>query len=284
MSTASTVPSMAGVAAPGGAGPAGAVARRRFTPDRWLVADTLAMAKRNLRHYLRVPSLVIFSTVTPVMFVLLFTYVFGAAIQVPGVSYVDFLIPGILVQTVAFGAIQTGIGLAEDLSKGMIERFRSLPMSRSAVLTGRTLSDTVRNLFVVLLTIVVGMGVGFRFHNGLLPALAGVAVVVLFGHAFSWISALIGLSVATAESAQSAGFVWVFPLTFASSTFVPVVLMPGWLRAFAEVNPVTHTVYTLRSLFLGGPVATHLRWTVVWMAGILVVFVPLAVWRYRRSA
>jgi len=258
-----------------------AVSRR---PGRWVVADTFAMARRNLRHYVRVPSLVIFSTVTPVMFVLLFTYVFGAAIQVPGLKYVDFLIPGILVQTVAFGAIQTGIGLAEDLSKGMIERFRSLPMARSAVLTGRTLSDTFRNLFVVLLTIVVGILVGFRFHNGFVPAVAGLVLVVLFGFAFSWISALIGLSVATAESAQSAGFVWVFPLTFASSTFVPVVLMPRWLRAFANINPVTHTVNSLRSLFLGGPVFIHLRWTLLWMAGILLVFVPLAVWRYRRSA
>lgn len=251
---------------------------------RWVMADTLAMSKRNLLHYLRVPSLFVFSTITPVMFVLLFVYVFGEAIRVPGMNYVDYLMPGILVQSTAFGATQTGIGLAEDLSHGMVERFRSLPMSRMAVLTGRTLSDSVRNLFVVGLMVVVGLLVGFRFHNGFWPAMSGVALVLLFALAFSWVSAVIGLAVATAESAQSAGFVWVFPLTFASSTFVPVALFPGWLRAFAEVNPVTHTVDALRALFLGGPVATHLRWSVLWLVGILVVFVPLAVWRYRRSA
>jgi ABC transporter DrrB family efflux protein len=254
-------------------------------PLRWTFADAAAMTKRNLYRYIRVPTLLLFSTIQPVMFVLLFTYVFGGAIQVPGVDrYIDYLMAGILAQTVVFGSTQTGVGLAEDLSRGMVDRFRSLPMARSAVLAGRTLSDTVRNLFVVSLMLLVGTLVGFRFHAGVGPALGAVGLALAFGLAFSWISALIGLSVRDVESAQAAGFVWVFPLVFASSAFVPVASMPGWLQGFAKANPITNTVDALRVLCLGGPTVRPVLQAVAWIAGILLVFVPLAVNRYRRAA
>jgi ABC transporter DrrB family efflux protein len=265
-----------------------AVADRRPIPRRplwWTFADAAAVTRRNLYRYVRVPTLLLFSTIQPVMFVLLFTYVFGGAIQVPGVdNYVDFLMAGILVQTVIFGSTQTGVGLAEDMSRGMVDRFRSLPMARSAVLAGRTTSDTVRNLFVVCLMLVVGTLVGFRFHAGVVPAVGAVGLALAFGLAFSWISALIGLSVRDVESAQAAGFVWVFPLVFASSAFVPVDTMPGWLQTFADINPVTITVNALRALTLGGPTARPVLESLAWIAGILLVFVPLAVNRYRRAA
>jgi ABC-2 type transport system permease protein len=258
------------------------LSRRRLW---WTVSDAAVVTRRNLYRYIRVPPLLLFSTIQPIMFVLLFTYVFGGAIQVPGVEhYVDYLMAGILVQTVIFGSTQTGVGLAEDLSRGMVDRFRSLPMARSAVLAGRTLSDTVRNLFVVCLMVVVGTLVGFRFHAGVVPALAAVALALAFGLAFSWISAFIGLSVRDVESAQAAGFVWVFPLVFASSAFVPVDSMPGWLQAFVRANPVTITVNAMRGLTLGGPTIRPLLQSLAWIVGILLVFVPLAVNRYRRAA
>jgi ABC-2 type transport system permease protein/oleandomycin transport system permease protein len=254
---------------------------------RWAVADALTMTWRNLLKYVRVPNLLVFSTIQPVMFVLLFAYVFGGAIEgtlPPGVEYINFLMSGILVQTVIFGSTQTGVGLADDLSRGMVDRFRSLPMARSAVLAGRTLSDTVRNLFVVLLMIAVGSAIGFRFHGGFIPALAGLALAVFFGLAFSWISALIGMSVRDPEAAQAAGFIWIFPLVFASSVFVPVETMPAWLQVFSRNNPISHTADAIRSLTQGGPVWHSLWVSVAWIAAILVVFVPLSVTRYRRSA
>jgi len=250
----------------------------------WVISDAWVITKRNLLQYVRIPSLLVFSTVQPVMFVLLFRYVFGGAINVPGVRYVDFLMPGIFVQTSVFGAVQTGIGLAEDLSKGLIDRFRSLPMARSAVLAGRTASDSVRNLFVILLMTGVGYLVGFRFHTGLIPAAGAILLALAFGHAFSWISASIGLAIRDVESVQAASFVWIFPLTFASAAFVPVQGMPGWLQAFAKANPVTITVNAMRSLTLAHlPVARNLVESIAWIAGLMVVFVPLAVRRYRQS-
>jgi len=247
------------------------------------VGDALVITRRNLVRYLRVPTLLMFSTIQPVMLLLLFTYVFGGAIKLPpGLEYIDFVMPGIFVQTAVFGSVQTGIGLAEDLSKGLIDRFRSLPMARSAVLAGRTTSDTVRNLFVVSLMIGVGFLLGFRFHAGLGPALGAIGLVLLFGHAFQWISALIGLAVQDVEATQAAGFVWIFPLVFASSAFVPIETMPDWMRWFAERNPVSVTVDALRALTLGGPTTTHLWQAFAWMAAILGVFVPLAIRRYRR--
>jgi ABC transporter DrrB family efflux protein len=206
---------------------------------------------------------------------------------------VDFLMPGIFVQTTVFGSTQTGIGLAEDLAGGMIDRFRSLPMARSAVLAGRTISDSVRNLFVVLLMTGVGLATGFRFHGGIALFGVALALVVLFGFAFSWISALIGLAAGNVEAAQAGSFVWIFPLVFASSAFVPTSSMPGWLEAFAKVNPVTIVVNAVRALCLGGDTATKLQggstlthvWqAVAWMLVLLLIFIPLAVRRYRKAA
>jgi ABC transporter DrrB family efflux protein len=250
----------------------------------WLISDIVAVTKRNLLKYVRLPTLLIFSTVQPVMFVLLFRFVFAGAIRVPGIDYVDFLMPGIFVQTVVFGSTQTGIGLAEDLSGGLIERFRSLPMARSAVLAGRTVSDAVRNTFVVILMGAVGYLVGFRFHGNIVAAILTVVLAVGFGYAFSWISAWIGLSAGNVEAAQAASFVWIFPLTFASTAFVPLASMPGWLQAFARVNPVSVTVDAARRMALGYPYGTQLFHALLWIAAILLAFVPLAVSRYRKVA
>jgi ABC-2 type transport system permease protein/oleandomycin transport system permease protein len=256
-----------------------------MTSITYTVSDALAMTRRNLIRYVRIPTLLVFSTVQPVMFVLLFVYVFGGAVKgslPPHTKYVNFLMPGIVVQTVVFGSSQTGVGLAEDLSKGMIDRFRSLPMARSAVLAGRTMGDAVRNALVVVLTTIVGAAVGFRFHGGFLPAVVALVVVVGFGFAFSWISATIGLAVHDVESAQTAGFVWIFPLVFASTVFVPLRSLPGWLQAFARANPISNTANALRALTQGGAITRPLLYTVLWIAGILAVFVPLATRNYRR--
>jgi len=251
-------------------------------PRSAIFADAVVIARRNLTRIARTPQLLVFATIQPIMFVLLCRYVFGGAIHVPEISYVDYRIPGIIVQTVVFGATSTAVGLSEDMSKGIIDRFRSLPMSRSAVLAGRTIADLVRNVFVVLLMIVVGTAVGFRFHNGLLPAVAAVFVALLLGYALSWVFALIGLTVADPETAQLAGFLPVFPLVFASSVFTSIQTMPGWLQAFANVQPITRAANTVRALTQGGPVATNLLWTILWSIAILAVFAPLAVRRYRK--
>ena len=251
-------------------------------PRSAIFADALVIARRNLTGVARTPQLLVFATIQPVMFVLLFRYVFGGAIHVPGISYVDFLIPGIIVQTVIFGATSTAVGLSQDMSKGIIDRFRSLPMSRSAVLAGRTIADLARNVFVVLLMIVVGIAVGFRFHNGFGPAVAAVLVALLLGYTLSWVFAFIGLTVADPESAQLAGFLFVFPLVFASSVFVSIRSMPGWLQAFANAQPITRAANAVRALTEGGPISANLIWTVVWSIAILAVFAPLAVRRYRK--
>lgn len=247
----------------------------------WVISDTIVMTKRNLMKYIRLPQLLVFSTIQPVMFVLLFAFVFGGAINTPGVDYINFLIPGILIQSVVFGSSQTSVGLADDLNKGMIDRYRSLPMTRGAVMAGRTLADSIRNTFVVFLMLGVGTAIGFRYQDGLLKALAAVALVVLFGYAFSWIAAFIGLLTRNPEIAGVAGFIWVFPLVFASSVFVPVETMPSWLQAFAEVQPISVTADTVRALMLGMPVE-NLWYMLAWMAAILAVFIPLSVWKYRR--
>jgi ABC transporter DrrB family efflux protein len=256
------------------------------TPPAWVVSDALVMTKRNLLRYLRLPSLLVFSTVQPVMFVLLFVYVFGGAIGAAlpkGVSYKDYLMPGIFVQTVIFGSVQTGVGLSDDLAKGMIDRFRSLPMARSAVLAGRTLSDTVRNVFVVLLITAVGLAIGFRFHGTFIESIAALGLAVLFGLSFSWISAFIGMSVRDPEAAQAAGFIWVFPLIFASSAFVPIYTMPMWLQTIARNNPITHIINAIRALVLGNLPVWHSLWlALAWIVAILLVFVPLSVNRYRQ--
>ncbi len=242
------------------------------------------MTKRNLLRYSRMPQLIIFSFIQPIMFVLLFAYVFGGAISTPGVNYINYLLPGILVQTVLFGSMMTGVSLAEDLSKGMIDRFRSLPMARSAVLGGRTITEAIRNVFIVIVMTLVGMLIGFKIGNGFFNYLLAVGLTVLFGFAFSWVSATIGLAVKNVETAQTAGFIWVFPLAFASSIFVPVETMKGGIKWFAEHNPISYTVNTVRSHILGTPAGDNPWLALAWIFGILIVFIPLAVSRYRKIA
>jgi ABC transporter DrrB family efflux protein len=255
-------------------------------PSAWRgdITDAAVVTGRNLRHFIREPQLLIFSTIQPVMFVLLFVYVFGGAIggSIPGgFSYVDFLLPGIFVQSATFRASQTAVGLSQDLERGVIDRFRSMPMARSAVLVGRTLADLVRNVLIIGLMTAVGYLVGFRFTGGLSGAIACVAIVAAFGLALSWIFAYVALTVRGAEAAQSAGFVVTFPLVFASSVFVPVATFPDWLQTIAKVSPVTLTANAARGFaLLGTPV--QLAGALAWIAGILLVFVPLSVRRYRR--
>lgn len=250
----------------------------------WAVNDALAVAHRNLIALFRVPTTLVFSTIQPVIFVLMFRYVFGGSITVPGYRYVDYLMAGIFVQTVTFGSINTGIGLAEDLSKGLIERFRSLAMARSAVLAGRTIADSVRNLIVIVLMVTVGFLVGFRVHTNALSLLVAVAVMLLFGFAMSWVMALIGLATGNAEAAQAASFPIMAVLVFASNAFVSTRNMPGPLRAYAEHQPITATVNAVRVLLNHGAVAGPLLSALAWALGIVAVFAPLAVRRYRRAA
>jgi ABC-2 type transport system permease protein/oleandomycin transport system permease protein len=251
---------------------------------RRLVTDTLVIAERNLIRLPRAPELLIAFTVQPIMFVLLFRYVFGGAISTPGYSYVDFLIPGIIVQNIAFGGFVTAIGLNEDVHKGLIDRFRSLPMARPAVLAGRTTSDIVTNALSLTILVITGVIIGFTFHTSVLLALAGVGLLLLFGFAFSWFFAFVGLLTSTPESANSIAFVVVFPLTFISSAFVPVDSMPAPLDAFAKVNPFTIMVDAMRHLWIGAPAHNSVWGAVVWSLVILAIFSPLAVARYRRAA
>jgi ABC-2 type transport system permease protein/oleandomycin transport system permease protein len=252
-------------------------------PVSAVVSDALAVARRNLIALMRVPTTVVFSTVQPVIFVLMFRYVFGGAIHVPGVRYVDFLMAGIFVQTVTFGAMNTGIGLATDLQTGLIERFRSLPMARSAVLAGRTIADAVRNLFVIFLMVIVGFAVGFRVHTGPLEFGGAVLLLLLFGVAFSWIMAYIGLTTGNAEAAQAASFPLMAVFVFASSAFVSTATMPGPLRAYANHQPVTATVDAVRALVIGGPTLGRVVAAVAWAVGITVVFAALSIRRYREA-
>lgn len=252
------------------------------------LTDARVVTRRNLRHFTRQPRLLVFSTIQPVMFVLLFAYVFGGALSgdLPdGVDYLAFLLPGIFVQSTLFRTTQTAVGLAEDLERGVVDRFRSMPMSRSAVLVGRTLADLVRSLAVIVLMVVVGYAIGFRFTQGVAAAVGSMLVVGLFGFAFSWIFVYVGLRVPGAEAAQSAGFVFVFPLAFVSSVFVPIDSMPGPLEAFASVSPITQTADAARALAIGTgewlpPTLAVLAWT----AAILAVFVPLSVRAYTATA
>lgn len=246
------------------------------------LGDALAVARRNIIAYRRIPQLLVFSTIQPVVFVLMFRYVFGGAIKVPGVRYVDFLMPGIFVQTVVFGSTAAAVGLATDMQTGLLERFRSLPMARSAVLAGRTFADLARNVFVAALMAIVGVLVGFRVHTNAVAFLFGMFLVLLFGYVFSWVFATVGLMVGDPEAAQAASFPVMAPLVFASSAFVPVRSMPGWLQAFAAHQPVSVTASAVRALFLGGPTASYVAQSVGWSVAILLIFVPLAVRRYRR--
>jgi ABC-2 type transport system permease protein/oleandomycin transport system permease protein len=248
----------------------------------WTIADALVVAKRNLQHIPRVPLQLLDVTVQPIIFVLLFRFVFGGAIHTGG-SYVNFLMPGIFVQTLIFGGINTGVGLAEDLSKGLIDRFRSLPMARSAVLAGRTIADLVQSVLAVTIMLTVGFLVGFRPEGNPFGWCAAFALVLLCGFAFSWIGATMGLLAQSAENVQAFGFIVIFPLTFASSAFVPTNTMPGWLRAFTAHQPVTLIVNASRGLLLGQPIGTIGWQALTWCLAILVTFVPLSVALYRRK-
>ncbi len=257
-------------------------ALRRFL---WNFSDTLVLMRRNLYAYQRQPELLVFATIQPVIFLLLFTYVFGGAISFStGGDYIRFLLPGIIIQTILFASANTTVGLSVDLSKGIIDRFRSLPMSRAAVLAGRTSADTLRGAFTVLIMIVAGMIIGFRFEDWV-SGLAGLLLAVAFGYAVTWISATIGLYVKDPEAAQVAGFIWLFPLTFASSIFVPTQTMQAeWLRAFAENQPVSVVANTVRDLMTGTVNPDEIVVSLLWIAGIVAIFLPMAVWRYARVA
>ena len=253
---------------------------------RWAISDALVMTRRNLLVWMRVPAYIVFTVVQPVIFVLLFRYVFGGAIQAPGSGgYVDYLMPGIIAQTAAFATFATAIALAQEATKGVIDRFRAMPMARSAVLAGRLLADSIRMLIVILVIIGVGYAVGFRFQNGVVGAVGMVALAEAFGIAVCAVSAFVGLAIKDEESVQAFGLIWIFPLTFVSSAFVPIATMPGWLQVFANNQPVTLVINAMRSMALGGPqfpLNPALWESVVWLAGTLIVFIPLAVRSYRR--
>jgi ABC-2 type transport system permease protein/oleandomycin transport system permease protein len=256
-----------------------------FTQARWAVSDTLTITRRNLLVWLRVPAYIVFTVIQPVIFVLLFRYVFGGAINVPTVrgGYVNFLMPGIIAQTAAFATFGTAIALAQELKKGVIDRLKSMPMARSAVLAGRLVADTARMTVTILIIVAVGYAVGFRFQNGAVPAILMVVLAIVFGVAICVISAFTGLAIGDEESVQAFGLIWLFPLTFLSSAFVPIATMPGWLQAFANNQPVTYVVDTMRALALGGPIEANLWKSLVWLAGIFIVFLPLAVRAYKRA-
>ena len=248
------------------------------------VSDTLDVAGRNLRTLFRTPQALIFATVQPVIFVLLFRYAFGGAIRVPGVSYVDFLMPGVFAQSVAFGAIGTAVGLSTDLRSGILVRFRTLPMARIAVLGGRTVADLARNLLVVVVMTGVGFAVGFRTSHGAGGLVAALGLVVVFAYAVSWAFVAIGLRVSDPEAAQAMGVPVVFLLVFTSSSFVPLQSMPGWLQAIGAHQPVNALVTAERALVLGGPAAHDVLISLAWSGGMLIVFAALAARTYARMS
>jgi ABC transporter DrrB family efflux protein len=253
----------------------------------WAVTDTLTITRRNLLVWMRVPAYIMFTVVQPVMFVLLFRYVFGGAIpvSVPG-GYKNYLMPGIIGQTAAFATFGTAIALAQELKKGVIDRLRSMPMARSAVLAGRLVADTIRMLITILIIVAVGYAVGFRFSNGVGGAIGMIVLATVFGLAICCISAWTGLAIGDEESVQAFGMIWLFPLTFVSSAFVPIPSMPGWLQAFAKNQPVTNVIDAMRSLALGDglPLQTPLLKSIAWLAAIFIIFLPLAVRAYRKAS
>ena len=257
------------------------VADRRIPMGR--LRDTNAVIKRNLLQYIRVPQLLVFSTIQPIIFVLMFRYVFGGSINTGTVPYVDYLMPGIFLQVVVFGSLATAIGLATDLKSGLMERFHALPMWTPAVLVGRTIADLIRNVFVVILMMIVGFLVGWRIHTTLFSLLPGISLVLLFGFAMSWIFATVGLAVKDPETAQAAAFPVLAPLVFASAAFVPVDNMPGWLQPWARNQPVSETVETFRALTLGGPTQSLVIKSVLWSVLIIAIFAPIAVRLYRKA-
>jgi ABC-2 type transport system permease protein/oleandomycin transport system permease protein len=258
---------------------------------RWAVTDTLTIARRNLLVWLRVPAYIAFTVIQPIMFVLMFRYVFGGAIPVAGIKggYVSYLMPGIIGQTAAFATFGTAIALAQELKKGVIDRLRVMPMARSAVLAGRLVADTGRMAVTLIIIVGVGYAVGFRFSNGVGPAIGMVLLALVFGLSICLIAAYTGLAIGDEETVQAFGMILLFPLTFVSSAFVPIATMPGWLQAFAKNQPVTYVIDAMRALALGNshgltPLEPSLWQGLAWIAGIFIVFSPLAVRAYRKAA
>ena len=259
-----------------------------------VVGDSLVITRRNLIKVKRVPDLIVFATLSPIMFVLLFRYVFGSAIPIEGISYAEFLLPGIFAQTVIFGSTITGASLAEDVQKGLIERFRSLPMARSAVLIGRTVADQGLNVVTIVVMSLTGLVVGWRIHSSILEALAGFLLLLLFAFAISWMFALVGLIVRTPEVVNNASFIVIFPITFIANTFVPIDGFPTVLRVFAEWNPVSSVVQASRELFGNTspelpaldvwPLQNPVLYTLIWVGIILAVFIPLSIRQYVKAA
>jgi ABC-2 type transport system permease protein/oleandomycin transport system permease protein len=257
---------------------------RAQIPLRLLCRDTIGVAKRNLLRILRTPLMLIVTAVQPALLLLLFRYVLGGAIVIPGGQYVDFLVPAVFVEAVLIGGMTTAIGLAEDLKSGIVDRFRSLPMARSAVLAGRTLADLSRSLFSLAVMVGLGLAVGFRFQTSVGSILAGLGIVIAFGFAFSWMYVAIGLATKDPETAQIAGILPFFILMFASNAIVPVATMPSWLRGFATNQPLSVTVTAVRALLEGGPAAHSVWQSLAWAAGILLVFFVASLRLYRNSA
>jgi ABC-2 type transport system permease protein len=250
----------------------------------WLLRDSWTEAERHLRALPRNPELLVFATLQPIMFVVLFVYVFGGSVDVPGYSsYKQFVIPGIFAQTVLFGSIYTGLGIAEDLSRGFVERLRSLPMYPSAVLYGRTISDVARNVVSFVVMLAVAFAVGFRIEGSLGEAVAATLLLFYFAYAFCWIQALTGLTVGSTEAVNSASFIWMFPLTFISSAFVSPENMPSWLQPIAEHNPFTYVTDATRALYNGRDPGNDVWLSLAWATGITVVFAFLSIRKFRTS-
>jgi ABC-2 type transport system permease protein/oleandomycin transport system permease protein len=251
---------------------------------RWAFRDSTNEAGRHLRAGVRNIDILIFALLQPLMFVLLFRYVFGGSIKVPGISYNQYLMPGIFAQTVVFGTSFTTVGIAEDLHKGFVDRLRSLPISQSAVLIGRTFSDLIRNMVTFTVMLVVAFAIGFRFDGGLARGLEATAMVLALGYALSWIQILVGMSVKSVEAANSAGFIWMFPLTFVSSAFVSTASMTPWLRHVADANPFTTVTNATRALYNGRNAGGDVWQAWVWIIGITVLFAAISIQRFARTA
>ena len=252
------------------------------SPSPNVFRDAATMTRRNLLRLSRTPQVIVFSTIQPLMFVLLFNFVFGGSIDT-GINYIDFLVPGVLIQTSMFAGSNTAIGLAQDLESGAIDRFRSLPMARSAVLIGRTLADATRTLITSIVIVIVGLLLGFRPPGGVLAVIAAILLCILFAQAFTWVFTLMALKVKDVEAVQAAAFLPVFPLVFAASTFAPVENMPPWLQAFSSRQPVTLTIDAMRAILAGTNPGSSLFWSLVWIFGILGVASTLAVRTFSKN-
>jgi len=264
-------------------------ASQRITPQArpalyWTLADALVLAKRQLMQIPRVPDELVTATLQPAIIVILFSTMFGGAITVPGGSYINYLMPGMFVQSIIFGSATTGVGVATDLQRGVIDRFRSLPMAQSAILTGRVFADLIRSLLIIFVTWVVGLLLGFRPEGTPVAWIAATGLLLLISFVLSWISALVGLLLNSVEAVQQAGLIWLIPFVFGSSVFVPIDTLPDWLRVFAQHQPVSLMMDAVRGLLLNQSDVSTISQAILWCIGLLAVFIPLAVWAYERRA